>query len=134
MPKCRDCNDTGTIKTGNNDIPCQCSAGDMALFNVAGEGIVRGIEIKRRNGLPQMPTKLGDRMEFGHEFRWYERPGCWYATSGQPVMVVPPQTFYHPWLVIIPDSNSVDEIAGHDAEMRSFAVALAYTHQLKSAA
>jgi len=48
--------------------------------------------------------------------------------------VVPPQTFYHPWLVIVPDSNSVDEIAGHDAEMRSFAVALAYTHQLKSAA
>ena len=35
-PKCRKCNDTGIIDTGNNDLPCECSAGDTALFNIAG--------------------------------------------------------------------------------------------------
>jgi hypothetical protein len=32
-PKCRG---TGVIETGNNDLPCDCPAGDTAKFNVAG--------------------------------------------------------------------------------------------------
>ena len=48
MSKCMKCNDTGIFETGNNDLPCDCSAGDVALFNVAGvEGEVTGAEIKR---------------------------------------------------------------------------------------
>ncbi len=40
--KCPECNDTGVVETGNNDLPCDCPAGDDAVFNVAGRGQVRG--------------------------------------------------------------------------------------------
>lgn len=47
MPKCPKCNDTGVIDTGNNDLACDCEAGDTALFNIAGvEGLVTGREAK----------------------------------------------------------------------------------------
>lgn len=45
---CIKCSDTGVIETGNNDLPCDCPAGDAALFNQAGiEGQVTGAEIRR---------------------------------------------------------------------------------------
>jgi hypothetical protein len=48
MPNCKKCNDTGVIETGNNDLPCDCPAGDTALFNTCGvEGAVTGAEMKR---------------------------------------------------------------------------------------
>lgn len=34
-PKCKKCGDTGIIETGNNDLPCDCLAGNKALFNTA---------------------------------------------------------------------------------------------------
>ncbi len=56
MPKCTECNDTGVIETGNNDLPCECPAGANAKFNVAGvTGPVTGDEVRRHflNGLPE---------------------------------------------------------------------------------
>ena len=50
MPKskCRECNDTGVIETGNNDLPCDCPAGSTALFSQAGvDGPVTGKEVRR---------------------------------------------------------------------------------------
>ncbi|MBI4021934.1 MAG: hypothetical protein HY372_01120 [Candidatus Andersenbacteria bacterium] len=49
MPKCEKCNDTGVIETGNNDLPCDCPAGDTALFNNAWVkgGPTTGAEVKR---------------------------------------------------------------------------------------
>ena len=134
MAICEKCNDTGVIETGNNDVPCPCPAGDKAVFNVTGEGHLTGAEIKRRNSLPQMPTKQGDRVEYGHLFRWYERPGCWHSTDGQHVIVVPPQVSQQSWLVIVPDNDSVEEIEGHRAEARSFVIAETYIRQMRSAA
>lgn len=46
-PSCRRCNDRGVIKTGNNDLPCDCPAGDNVLFNTEG-GTLTGAEIKAR--------------------------------------------------------------------------------------
>lgn len=46
---CPKCQGTGVIDTGNNDIPCDCPAGDTALFNdcqVEG-GQATGAEVKR---------------------------------------------------------------------------------------
>jgi len=60
-PKCSACNDTGVNETGNNDLPCDCPAGDAALFNQAGvRGPVTGAEIKRHflNGSPD-PLRIG---------------------------------------------------------------------------
>ncbi len=45
---CPDCGGSGVIETGNNDLPCDCPAGDAAVFNVSGMGRVRGSELKRR--------------------------------------------------------------------------------------
>lgn len=56
MAKCKECNDTGVIETGNNDLACDCPAGDKALFSVAGvDGTVTGAEVKRHfyNGSPE---------------------------------------------------------------------------------
>jgi hypothetical protein len=56
MPKCKECNDTGVIETGNNDLPCDCPAGANARFNVAGvDGPVTGAEVRRHflNGSPE---------------------------------------------------------------------------------
>lgn len=48
MPRCNRCGDSGVIETGNNDLPCDCPAGDVALFNQAGVvGPVTGAEIRR---------------------------------------------------------------------------------------
>lgn len=48
MASCGKCMDTGVIETGNNDLPCDCPAGDLALFNVTKVvGPVTGGEIKR---------------------------------------------------------------------------------------
>lgn len=46
--KCAVCGDSGVIETGSNDLPCDCPAGDKALFNVAGEGKVFGKAIKEQ--------------------------------------------------------------------------------------
>ncbi len=135
MPSCKKCNDTGVIETGNNDLPCECPAGDKALFNRAGEGQISGAEIKRLHALPQPPTALGNRKEFGHQFVWLKRPGCWCSTSGQSVMVVPPSDVgsREPWLCIVPGQIRVEEFIGHQAEQRAFSVAEAYTRQLAAA-
>ena len=56
MVACKKCNDTGSIDTGNNDLPCDCPAADTALFNTAGvTGPVTGAELKRHflNGSPE---------------------------------------------------------------------------------
>ncbi len=46
--KCKRCQDTGVIDTGNNDFPCDCPEGKKALFNTAGVvGPVTGDEINR---------------------------------------------------------------------------------------
>lgn len=61
MPKCKECNDIGVINTGNNDLPCNCPAGAIALFNEAGvEGAVTGEEIRRHflNNSPE-PIRPG---------------------------------------------------------------------------
>lgn len=61
MPPCPKCNDTGVIDTGNNDLPCDCPAGDTALFNQAGvDGPVTGAEIRRHflNNSPD-PISIG---------------------------------------------------------------------------
>lgn len=45
--KCPYCQDTGVIETGNNDFPCECPAGDLAVFNLGTEKIT-GKEYKER--------------------------------------------------------------------------------------
>jgi hypothetical protein len=49
--KCEKCQDTGVIETGNNDLPCECPAGDKAIFNVVG-GQQTGAQLKRELGIP----------------------------------------------------------------------------------
>lgn len=45
---CLKCNGTGVNETGNNDLPCDCPAGDTALFNIAEvTGPITGAEMKR---------------------------------------------------------------------------------------
>ena len=56
MAKCQQCDDTGVIETGNNDLPCHCPAGATALFSTTGvEGSVTGAELQRHflNGSPE---------------------------------------------------------------------------------
>lgn len=58
---CENCKETGVIETGNNDLPCDCPAGDTVLFNIAGvTGMVTGAEVKRHflNGSPE-PIRTG---------------------------------------------------------------------------
>lgn len=62
MAECKKCNDTGSIETGNNDLPCDCPAGKTALFNVAGAPRpVTGAELQRHylNGSPE-PLEPGE--------------------------------------------------------------------------
>ena len=55
---CKDCNDTGVIDTGNNDLPCRCEKGKTALFNIAGVvGTVTGSEMQR-HFLNQSPEPI----------------------------------------------------------------------------
>ncbi|MDP3779398.1 MAG: hypothetical protein Q8R30_05145 [bacterium] len=61
MPRCVECGDTGIVETGNNDLPCDCPVGDIALFNEAGvEGLVTGTEIREHflNNSPD-PIRMG---------------------------------------------------------------------------
>lgn len=61
MSRCKKCNGTGVIETGNNDLPCDCPAGDKALFNNAEvKGAVTGAEVRRHflNGSPE-PIAVG---------------------------------------------------------------------------
>jgi hypothetical protein len=128
MPQCADCQDTGYIDTGNNVLPCECPAGDTAIFNVAGEGEVSGAQLKRRGQITRFPTKLEDRTEFGHMFKFLGK--SWLSTSGQKVEVVPPEVLGEPWLVVLRDQgNSSMELVGHDAEERAFCVAEVFTRQ-----
>ena len=56
MPNCNKCQDTGVIDTGNNDLPCECPAGDTAKFNQAGvAGPITGRQVKQHflNNSPQ---------------------------------------------------------------------------------
>ena len=70
-PKCSECNDTGVIETGNDDLPCDCLAGDKAYFNQAGvDGPVTGAEIKR-HFLNDSPEPI----ETGHGIRASDLPG-----------------------------------------------------------
>ena len=62
---CLNCNDTGSLGSGNNDLPCDCSAGDTALFTQAGvRGQVTGRQIKRhfQNNSPEpiRPPQQGE--------------------------------------------------------------------------
>lgn len=69
MPfKCEKCQDTGIIDTGNNDLPCDCAAGDRAEFNCCvpgGLAVKTGNQLKRefrkerlRNSLHQLVDDL----------------------------------------------------------------------------
>jgi len=61
MAACEECGDKGIIETGNNDLPCECPAGDKALFNIASvDGLVTGKEIRQHflNGSPE-PIEVG---------------------------------------------------------------------------
>lgn len=61
MPMCQKCNNTGSIDTGNNDLPCDCSVGDTAQFNQAGvDGVITGKQVKKHflNGSPE-PISTG---------------------------------------------------------------------------
>ncbi len=129
MPRCPACNDTGVIETGNNDIPCECPAGDKAMFNVAGEGEVRGEVLKRRNRVTRFPTKEGDRTDYGHRFQWLGE--SWFSTSGQKVEVIPPKTLDDRWWIVLHDQPTVEpmDFRGEDAEGRAFCVAEGYTRQ-----
>jgi hypothetical protein len=63
MARCNKCNDTGVIETGNNDLACECPAGNGALFNVAGvEGPITGAE-SRRHFLNDSPEPIRTRRE-----------------------------------------------------------------------
>ncbi len=46
-PGCKVCHDRGVISTGNNDGPCDCKNGDVALFNTS-RGTETGAQIKAR--------------------------------------------------------------------------------------
>ncbi len=46
-PSCKVCKDRGVVETGNNDFPCDCRAGDTAMFNSEGR-LQTGAEIKAR--------------------------------------------------------------------------------------
>jgi hypothetical protein len=68
----------------------------------------------------------GDRIEKDVLFKWYERPGFWHTTTGNPVIVVPPATSERSWLFFSPHTNEGGEISGDSAEERVFGVAVLY--------
>ncbi len=78
-----------------------------------------------------------DRIENGHLFKWCCRPGCWHSTSGQPVMVVPPETGYGffkgLWTVVVPLKDPapymISMLGGDDEESRAFATAETFIHE-----
>ncbi len=55
----------GVIDTGNNEIPCDCAAGNTALFRIASvDGVVTGAESRRHfhNGSPEPIATSGGRV------------------------------------------------------------------------
>ncbi len=58
---CPECNDSGVIETGNNDLPCDCPAGDRAKFNVAGRGVQTGRQVK--DSYPRDSDELPDYLK-----------------------------------------------------------------------
>lgn len=59
MSTCTQCNDTGVIETGNNDLPCDCEAGASAVFNIGLDAPVTGAQVRRHflNNSPE-PIRL----------------------------------------------------------------------------
>lgn len=56
---CPTCNGTGVIETGNNDLPCDCPAGNTAKFNISVEGRLRqlsGSQVRAVYGPGPLPT------------------------------------------------------------------------------
>ena len=56
------CGGTGVVETGSNDLPCECPAGDVALFNQCGIiGPITGKQMRRHflNNSPE-PIKIGE--------------------------------------------------------------------------
>lgn len=51
MAICPKCNDTGVIETGNNDLPCDCPAGDSPVFNTVW-GEKTGAELRAELKMP----------------------------------------------------------------------------------
>ena len=45
---CRKCGDTGINDLGNNDEPCECIAGDSAMFNDISYGNILGKDLKEK--------------------------------------------------------------------------------------
>jgi len=71
---------------------------------------------------------FGDRTEFGHLFHWDEHERAWVSTSGNKVLVLPPDTPTQPWLLMVEDDEPI-RFSGHDAEKRAFVVAEGFTRQ-----
>ncbi|MFH0804247.1 MAG: hypothetical protein V1896_01445 [Candidatus Zambryskibacteria bacterium] len=129
MPICKECNDTGVIETGNNDIPCICVAGDTASFNVAGEGLLTGAQIKSRDALPQMPTMFGNRRENDVDFEWDNESGCWWSINEQQeVKVIPPASpnESQEWTILVVETGEGFSFSGHRAEKRAFGAATVF--------
>jgi CheY-like chemotaxis protein len=63
MTLCVKCSDSGVIDTGNNDLPCECPAGDTAVFYEACVGSVTGAEIRKHyyNGSPEPLDRVPNR-------------------------------------------------------------------------
>ncbi|HEY4515232.1 MAG TPA: hypothetical protein VJJ22_03700 [Candidatus Paceibacterota bacterium] len=119
---CKYCGGTGVIETGNNDLPCPCPAGDTAKFSVAGEGFLTGAEIKRRDAQSQMPTKTGDRIEYGYLFVWKEDQQAWLSLAGD-VVVRPPIGPGTTWEYVDRVAEEEHLVSGHQAEGRVFCIA-----------
>ena len=68
-PKCAKCRDSGVIETGNNDLPCDCPAGDRAVFNVAGRGQMLGKDLKMTETKIPNPTSFVTDDEFWDNLR-----------------------------------------------------------------
>ncbi len=124
MATCNKCNDTGVIETGNNDLPCDCPAGDTSIFNTT-DGSMTGAQIKERDAITAFPTELKDRVESGTSFRWNGLFRYWVADSASRVAVVPPSLPGEPWIVSA-NGRHLNRLTGDDAEDRAFCVAATY--------
>jgi len=69
---CPRCKGTGVIDTGNNDLPCDCPAGDTAKFNVAGRGTMLGRDMRKTLSKPWSQDE-----ELAQAAREYERGEVW---------------------------------------------------------
>ena len=68
---CPKCKGTGVIETGNNDLPCDCPAGDTAKFNVAGRGAMLGQDVRKTFNKPPYDPELERAMqEHERDERW----------------------------------------------------------------